>query len=99
VVRFIEYMPLDAEDHWRRDQVVASEEILARVGAQWPLESADVPGGTPAPAEWFRLVDGLGEIGVVASVTLPFCRTCNRLRFTADGAIRNCLFSDDEVSV
>jgi cyclic pyranopterin phosphate synthase len=98
VVRFIEYMPLDAEGHWRRDKVVASEEILARAGARWPLEPVDTP-GDPAPAERFRFVDGRGEIGVVASVTRPFCGTCNRLRLTADGAIRNCLFSDDEVSV
>jgi cyclic pyranopterin phosphate synthase len=99
VVRFIEYMPLDAEGHWRREQVVASDEILARADAQWPLEPANVSGDDPAPAERFRFVDGRGEIGVVASVTRPFCGTCNRLRLTADGAMRNCLFSDDEVSV
>lgn len=98
VVRFIEYMPLDAEGHERRDQVVASEEILAGVGARWPLERVDTP-GDPAPAERFRFVDGRGEIGVVASVTRPFFGTCNRLRLTTDGAIRNRLFSDDEVSV
>jgi cyclic pyranopterin phosphate synthase len=101
VVRFIEYMPLDAEGGWRRDRVVPSDEILARVAAQWPIEPVDAaaPGCDPAPAERFRFVDGRGEIGVVASVTRPFCGTCNRLRLTADGAIRNCLFSDDEISV
>jgi len=99
LVRFIEYMPLDAEGTWGRDQVVASEDILARIGAQWPLEPASEPGGDPAPAERYRFADGRGEIGVVASVTRPFCGTCNRLRLTADGAVRNCLFTNDEVSL
>jgi cyclic pyranopterin phosphate synthase len=99
VVRFIEFMPLDAEGRWRRDLVVASDEILARVAARWPLEAASAPGGDPAPAERFRFEDGRGEIGLVASVTRPFCGTCNRLRLTADGAVRNCLFTDDEISV
>jgi cyclic pyranopterin phosphate synthase len=99
LVRFIEYMPLDAEGSWCRDQVVPSEELLARIGAQWPLAPVAAAGGEPAPAERFRFVDGRGELGVVGSVTRPFCGTCNRLRLTADGAVRNCLFTDDEVSV
>jgi cyclic pyranopterin phosphate synthase len=99
VVRFIEYMPLDAEGHWRRDQVVPSGDILARINERWPIEPSASPQGDPAPADRFRFVDGAGEVGVVASVTRPFCGTCNRLRLTADGAVRNCLFSDDEVSV
>ena len=99
VVRFIEYMPLDAEGGWRRDQVVASDEILARINARWPVEPVERPGWGPAPADRYRFCDGKGEIGVVASVTRPFCGTCNRLRLTADGAVRNCLFSDDEVSL
>jgi cyclic pyranopterin phosphate synthase len=96
VVRFIEYMPLDAEGHWRRDQVVASDDILARIHERWPIEPVGAL-ASPAPASLYRFCDGGGEIGVVASVTRPFCGTCNRLRLTADGAIRNCLFSDDEV--
>jgi len=99
VVRFIEYMPLDAEGHWNRDQVVAGDELLARIAARWPLVACDPAGSDPAPAERYRFADGRGEIGVVASVTRPFCGTCNRLRLTADGAIRNCLFSDAELSV
>lgn len=99
VVRFIEYMPLDAEGHWRRDQVVPSADVLARINERWPIEPSGPPQGDPAPADRFRFVDGAGEVGVVASVTRPFCGTCNRLRLTADGAVRNCLFSDDEVSV
>ncbi len=99
IVRFIEYMPLDAEGNWRRDDVVAADRILAEIDARWPIEPLPDAGEDPAPAERFRFRDGCGEIGVVASVTRPFCGTCNRLRLTAEGAVRNCLFSDDEVSV
>ena len=95
VVRFIEFMPLDAQGRWDRHQLVPGREVFDRISAAWPLEPADaVPG--PAPAERFRFVDGVGEIGLISSVTQPFCGTCNRLRLTADGSIRNCLFSDDE---
>jgi cyclic pyranopterin phosphate synthase len=92
-------MPLDAEGGWRRDKVVPSEDVLARIDDRWPIEAIRPPDGNPAPADRYRFCDGAGEVGVVASVTRPFCGTCNRLRLTADGAIRNCLFSDDEVSV
>jgi cyclic pyranopterin phosphate synthase len=98
-VRFIEFMPLDADGGWRRDQVVPSDEVLSRINDRWAIEAIRSPGGDPAPADRYRFVDGAGEVGVVASVTRPFCGTCNRLRLTADGAVRNCLFSDDEVSV
>ncbi len=97
IVRFIEFMPLDAQHGWRRDQVVPGEEILDRIHRRWPLEPVGGGAGDPAPAERFRFADGQGEVGVVASVTRPFCGTCDRLRLTADGALRNCLFSDDEV--
>jgi cyclic pyranopterin phosphate synthase len=99
VVRFIEYMPLDGDGHWDRSQVVAADELLGRIAEEWPLVACDPTGLDSAPAERYRFVDGRGEIGVVASVTRPFCGTCDRLRLTADGAIRNCLFSDDELSV
>ncbi|MCU1491474.1 MAG: 3,8-cyclase [Acidimicrobiaceae bacterium] len=98
VVRFIEFMPLDAGGAWRRDRVVPSAEVLERIGARWPLEPAGRE-GDPAPADRFRFTDGGGEIGVIATVTQPFCGTCNRLRVTADGAVRNCLFSDEERSL
>ncbi len=98
-VRFIEFMPLDADGDWRRDQVVPSDDVLARINDSWPIEPIRPPDGDAAPADRYRFRDGAGEIGVVASVTRPFCGTCNRLRLTADGAVRNCLFSDDEVSV
>ena len=97
LVRFIEYMPLDADGHWDRTQVVAAEDLLARIATRWPLEAVETSNAS-APAERYRFTDGRGEIGMVASVTRPFCGTCNRLRLTADGAIRNCLFSDDELS-
>ena len=97
-VRFIEYMPLDAEGRWRRDQVVPSEKVLELIHARWPIEAVFAGPGA-APAERYRFRDGRGEIGIVASVTRPFCASCNRLRLTADGAVRNCLFSDDETSL
>ena len=98
VVRFIEFMPLDAQGQWDRTQLVPGHEIFERINAVWPLQAVgDLDG--PAPAERFRFADGLGEIGLISSVTQPFCGTCNRLRLTADGSIRNCLFSDDEYSV
>jgi GTP 3',8-cyclase len=95
IVRFIEFMPLDAEGKWDRDQLVPGREVFKRISAIWPLEPVGtVPGA--APAERFRFADGQGEIGLISSVTQPFCGTCNRLRLTADGGLRNCLFSDDE---
>jgi cyclic pyranopterin phosphate synthase len=98
VVRFIEFMPLDAQGQWDRTQLVPGHEIFERINEAWPLEAVGALDG-PAPAERFRFVDGHGEIGLISSVTQPFCGTCNRLRLTADGSIRNCLFSDDEYSV
>jgi cyclic pyranopterin phosphate synthase len=95
IVRFIEFMPLDAPGSWSRDHVVPAQEVLEVIGARWPVVALKDP-SDPAPAERFAFADGQGEIGVIASVTRPFCATCNRLRVTADGAVRNCLFSDDE---
>ena len=96
VVRFIEFMPLDAQGEWEKTQLVPGREIFEHVSAVWPLEAVE-PGGS-APAERFRFADGRGEIGLISSVTQPFCGTCNRMRLTSDGALRNCLFSDDELS-
>ena len=97
VVRFIEFMPLDAQGQWDKSQLVAGHEIYEQVSQRWSLEAIEAGGS--APAERFRFADGLGEIGLISSVTQPFCGTCNRLRLTSDGAFRNCLFSDDELSV
>lgn len=98
IVRFIEFMPLDADHSWERGKVFPGAEIVRIIDERWPLE--EVPGADPAaPAEAFRFVDGRGRIGVIASVTRPFCGTCDRLRLTADGALRNCLFARRESSV
>jgi cyclic pyranopterin phosphate synthase len=96
MVRFIEFMPLDADESWERDKVVAGEEILRRINEVWPLEPASERTCDPAPADRYRFLDGRGEIGVITSVSRAFCGTCNRLRLTADGAIRNCLFANGE---
>ncbi|MBV8159928.1 MAG: GTP 3',8-cyclase MoaA, partial [Acidimicrobiia bacterium] len=98
-VRFIEYMPLDAAHAWERPDVVPAREILDRIGAVYPLEPVASRDDDPAPADRYRFADGVGEIGVIASVTDAFCGTCNRLRLTADGALRNCLFAVREWSV
>jgi cyclic pyranopterin phosphate synthase len=98
IVRFIEFMPLDAQGQWDRDQLVPGREVFERISRVWPLEAVGDLAG-PAPAQRFRFADGHGEIGMISSVTQPFCGTCNRLRLTADGSFRNCLFSDDEYTV
>ncbi|HVX21877.1 MAG TPA: GTP 3',8-cyclase MoaA [Acidimicrobiales bacterium] len=95
-VRFIEFMPLDAQGAWDRRRLVPGREAYERISAAWPLVAVDPD--DRAPADRFRFADGLGEVGFISSVTQPFCGTCNRLRLTADGAVRNCLFSDDELS-
>ena len=97
VVRFIEFMPLDADRSWAPERVVPAAEVLGRIAARWPLRAVEDDSG--APATRYVFADGKGEVGFIASVTQPFCADCNRLRLTADGAVRNCLFSDDEVSV
>jgi cyclic pyranopterin phosphate synthase len=97
LVRFIEYMPLDAEHAWERAKVVPSIDVLERISAVYRLEAESRHG---EPATTYRFADGApGGIGVIASVTEPFCDTCNRLRLTAEGAFRSCLFSLDEVDL
>jgi cyclic pyranopterin phosphate synthase len=88
--RFIEFMPLDADGTWTRDQVVPAAEIVAAIDAVYPLEPV-VHG--PEPAQRYRYVDGRGEIGVIPSVTQPFCGNCDRVRLTAEGQFRSCLFA------
>jgi cyclic pyranopterin phosphate synthase len=92
-------MPLDADGAWRRDRVLFAADILERISREvGPLEPA--PGQDPtAPASEFRFVDGVGGVGVIASVSRPFCGSCNRVRLTADGMLRNCLFALDELNV
>lgn len=91
--RFIEFMPLDADGGWSPDKVVRAEEIVARIDAVFPLEP--VAHG-PEPAARWRYRDGGGEIGVIASVSSPFCSTCDRVRITAEGQFRTCLFATSE---
>jgi cyclic pyranopterin phosphate synthase len=91
--RFIEYMPLDAEEAWTMGKVVPAEETLAAINSVYPLEP--VAHG-PEPATRYRFVDGMGEVGVVPSVTKPFCGDCDRVRITAEGQLRTCLFALDE---
>lgn len=93
-VRFIEWMPLDASGGWDSDQVVGQDEIVARLDAVFPLEP--VPARGAAPADRWRYRDGAGTVGVIPSVTKPFCGDCDRVRLTADGQFRTCLFSTDE---
>ncbi len=94
-MRFIEFMPLDADRHWTDDAVLSGDELKGIIETRFgPL--VDIPRADPAaPAESFELAGG-HRIGIIRSVTVPFCSACNRLRLTADGAIRNCLFATEE---
>jgi len=93
-MRFIEQMPLDAGHTWDRSSMVTQDEILARLAERWTL--TPVPGRGGAPAARWTLDGGADTVGVIASVTAPFCGDCDRLRLTADGQLRNCLFSTTE---
>lgn len=95
-VRFIEFMPLDAQGQWTMAQVVPADEVLGAVDAVFPLE--ELPHGSE-PATRYRFRDGAGEIGVIASVTRPFCGSCDRIRLTAEGQLRNCLFAVEEADL
>ncbi len=94
-LRFIEQMPLDAQHGWRRDEMVTAAEILDLLAGEFSLTEAAEPRGS-APAELFTVDGGPGTVGVIASVTRPFCGDCDRVRLTADGQVRNCLFARDE---
>jgi cyclic pyranopterin phosphate synthase len=94
-LRFIEFMPLDAEGTWSMDQVVPAREILDRVHAVFPLEAEVAPGDTE-PATRYRYLDGAGDVGVIPSVSEPFCDNCDRVRVTAEGKFRTCLFALEE---
>jgi cyclic pyranopterin phosphate synthase len=96
VVRFIEWMPLDADQRWESDAVVSQDEILRTIDAVYPVEA--IQRGSE-PAERFVYRDGMGEVGVIPSVTRPFCGSCDRIRLTADGQLRSCLFAVDEVDL
>lgn len=92
-VRFIEFMPLDADEAWSRSQVVGRDEVVAAIDAVHPLEPV---GRGHDPAERHRYRDGRGVIGVIPTVTDAFCGSCDRIRLTAEGGLRNCLFAVEE---
>ena len=94
VVRFIEYMPLDADGAWRGEEVLTGAEIREIIERRWPLE--ELPAEPSSTARRFRFADGAGELGFVSPVSEPFCSSCDRIRLTADGQLRTCLFSRRE---
>ena len=93
-VRFIEFMPLDASGTWDNSQVFSQEEIVAAISKVYPLEL--MPARGAAPADRWRYLDGKGTVGVIPTVTKPFCGDCDRVRLTADGQFRTCLFATNE---
>jgi cyclic pyranopterin phosphate synthase len=96
-VRFIEFMPLDAQAEWNSSRVVPAREILDRINAVFPLREVARPGsGHVEPALRYEYADGNGDVGVIASVTEPFCESCDRVRVTAEGKFRTCLFALEE---
>ena len=96
-VRFIEFMPLDGDHAWSKDQVLTGEEIRAIIDRVNPLEER--PREPHSTARVFRFADGRGEIGFINPVSEPFCADCNRIRLTADGKLRTCLFSIHETDL
>jgi GTP 3',8-cyclase len=94
-LRFIEQMPLDAQHGWSRAEMVTAEEIFAHLEREFVLTPVEEPRGS-APAELFLVDGGPATVGVIASVTRPFCGDCDRVRLTADGQVRNCLFAREE---
>ncbi len=94
IMRFIEFMPLDADRAWTRASVVEAAEVHRRISARWPL--VPVVHGRSETARKYRFADGRGEIGLIAPVSQPFCGQCSRIRLTADGKLRTCLFSKED---
>ncbi|GAB1823250.1 GTP 3',8-cyclase MoaA [Herbidospora sp. RD11066] len=95
-LRFIEQMPLDAQHGWSRKNMITADEILSMLGTEFKLSDADPHDRGSAPAELFLVDGGPATVGVIGSVTRPFCGACDRVRLTADGQIRNCLFATEE---
>jgi GTP 3',8-cyclase len=94
IMRFIEFMPLDADHEWTRDKVVTGAEVYSRIAAKWPL--VPIVHERTETARKYRFADGRGEIGLINPVSQPFCGACSRLRMTADGKLRTCLFSKED---
>ncbi len=93
-IRFIEFMPLDADGHWVNGHVVGQDEIVEIIGSVFPVEQ--LPARGAAPADRFGYLDGRGVVGVIPTVTKPFCGDCDRVRLTAEGDLRTCLFATSE---
>jgi cyclic pyranopterin phosphate synthase len=98
-LRFIEQMPLDAQHGWRRADMVTAGEILTSLSAEFTLTPDGPEARGSAPAETFQIDGGPDRVGIIGSVTRPFCGTCDRVRLTADGQIRNCLFASTETDL
>ena len=98
-LRFIEQMPLDAQHGWDRATMLTADQILERLGSEFTLEEQAAAVRGSAPAEVFTVDGGPGLVGVIGSVTRPFCAACDRLRLTADGQLRNCLFAREETDL
>ena len=98
VVRFIEVMPLDAPREWTREAVLSGAELREMIGARWPLEPMAPERASATGTSW-RFADGAGQLQFIASVTEPFCASCDRLRLTADGQLRTCLFAEWETDL
>jgi cyclic pyranopterin phosphate synthase len=95
-LRFIEQMPLDAQHGWRREDMITADEILVALSAEFSLTPDDERARGSAPAETFLVDGGPARVGIIGSVTRPFCGACDRVRLTADGQVRNCLFARTE---
>src|SRR5439155_17013448 len=95
-LRFIEQMPLDAQHEWDRARLVSAREILERLEEEFVLTPEGELGRGSDPAESFLVDGGPARLGVIGSVTRPFCAACDRVRITADGQVRNCLFASEE---
>jgi cyclic pyranopterin phosphate synthase len=98
-MRFIEQMPLDAQHEWQRDQMVTADDIRAQLSTRFTLTPLPDEARGTAPAELYLVDGGPATVGIIASVSAPFCATCDRVRLTADGQVRNCLFAKGEVDL
>jgi cyclic pyranopterin phosphate synthase len=98
-LRFIEQMPLDAQHAWQRDQMVTAHEIREQLSARFVLTPLLDETRGSAPAELFLVNGGPSTVGIIASVSAPFCEACDRVRLTSDGQVRNCLFAKGEVDL
>ena len=99
-LRFIEFMPLDADDIWGRNMFIPGKEIIGKIDGVYPLNPVEMNGDAKHdPAKLYQFEDGKGDVGFISSVTEPFCEQCNRIRLTADGQLRTCLFSITETDL